>query len=116
MAPPGSSLEAAAAQLAFFALVKSLPPQRPCPTISKFVKKLEGLQEVILLHLFLAWLLFLWLKKDLLDNLLGFGPLQEWCSDGLRKTGPIKLMGKSPYDLVGKGISLFTSYPKRTRI
>eukprot|EP00253_Pinus_taeda_P029321 PITA_29321 len=48
MAPPGATPEAAVAQRAFSALVKSLPSQRPRPTISKFVKKLDVLQEVIL--------------------------------------------------------------------
>jgi len=33
-------------QRAFSNLVKSLPPQRPRPAISKFVKKLDILQEV----------------------------------------------------------------------
>ena len=48
MAPPDATPKAAAAQQAFSALVKSLPPQCPRPTISKFVKKLDVLQEVIL--------------------------------------------------------------------
>ena len=49
MVTPDANQEAAADQLAFFALVQSLPPQRPHPTISKFVKKLDGLQEFVLL-------------------------------------------------------------------
>lgn len=48
MAPLDATLEVATAQQAFFALVKSLPLQHPCPAISKFVKKLDVLQEVIL--------------------------------------------------------------------
>jgi len=46
MAPPEAPLKKVVLQHAFSALVRSLPPQRPHPTISKFVKKLNVLEEV----------------------------------------------------------------------
>lgn len=48
MAPPEAPPEEAAQQQAFSARINSLPPQRARPSISKFVKKIEGLQEVSL--------------------------------------------------------------------
>lgn len=48
MAPLKAPPEEAAQHQAFLALINSLPPQRAHPWISKFVKKIEGLQEVAL--------------------------------------------------------------------
>lgn len=46
MAPPDTPPEVADPQQAFSDLVKSLPPQRPRLALSKFIKKLDVLQEV----------------------------------------------------------------------
>ena len=48
MAPLEDPLEGVDTKQAFSNLVNSLPAQRPHPTVSKFVKKLDSLQEVLL--------------------------------------------------------------------
>jgi len=46
MAPSDPPLEGVDSQKAFSKLVKSLPPQRRRPALTRFVKKLDVLQEV----------------------------------------------------------------------
>lgn len=66
--PPNPPLDP---QSAFYALVKSLPPQRPRPALSKFMKKLDGLQEVQLPPALLPMAALSLAEKGLIGQFIG---------------------------------------------
>jgi len=82
MAPPDASPKVADPQQAFPDLVKSLPPQRPRPTVSNFIIKSDVLQEVNL-PLALPHMAALSLvEKGLIGQFTGLWPslktMQRW--------------------------------------
>ena len=82
MAPLDSPQEEIDPQKAFSNLVKSLPPQRPKPAISKFVKKLDVLQEVQLPPTLPHMATLSLAKKGLIGQFTGLWPsprtVQRW--------------------------------------
>ena len=107
MAPPVDSTEGADAQSAFSTLVKSLLTQCPRPSLSKFVKKLDSLQEVVLpptLPRMAALSLAEW---GLIGKFTGLWPSPKTVQRWIEKNWADKVSGKISIPFCGKGYYTF---------
>lgn len=90
MAPPNPPSEGADPQCAFSDLVKSLPSQRPRPTLTKFVKKLDVLQEVHLPPALPHMATLCLAEKGLIGQFTSIWLLQKLFKYGLKEIGLTK--------------------------
>jgi len=116
MTPPDAISEVAAAQQCFSDLVKSLPPQRPRPTISKFVKKLDVLQEVILSQVLPRMATLSLAEKGLIGQFTGLWPSLKTIQRWVEINWSDKIQGKIAFTFVGKGTLPSTLNLETTRI
>lgn len=107
MAPPEASPEEVTQQLAFSALVNSLPPQRTRPAISKFVKKIEGLQEVSLPPALPRMAALALAEKGLTGKFTGLWPSPKNFQRWVERNWADKIQGKIAIRFCGKGYFTF---------
>jgi len=107
MAPLDATPEAAAAQQAFTTLVKSLPPQRPRPAISKLLKKLDVLQEVILPPALPRMATLSLAERGLIGQFTGLWPSPKRAQRWIEQNWFDKIQGKISIHFCGKGYFTF---------
>ena len=89
---------------AFSALVKSLQPQRTRPTLSKFVKKLDGLQEVNLPPTLPRMAALSLAKRGLISQFTGLWPSLKTVQRWIERNWADKVNGKISIRFCGKRI------------
>lgn len=95
------------AQTAFSALVKSLPLQHPRPSLSKFVKKLDGLQEVVLPPSLPRMAALSIAERGLIGKFTGLWPSPKTVQRWIEKNWADKVRGKISIRFCGKGYYTF---------
>jgi hypothetical protein len=111
MASPESSPEETdilqAQQQAFSALVSSLPPQRNRPAVTKFVKKLDGLQEVALPPTAPRLAALALAERGLIGQFTGLWPSPKTVQRWVERNWLDKTQGKIAIRFCGKGFFTF---------
>lgn len=107
MAPPEAPPEEAALQQEFSALIKSLPAQRARPSVSKFVKKIEGLQEVSLPPSLPRKAALALVEKGLIRKFTGLWPSPKTVQRWVERNWADKTQGKISIRFCGKGYFTF---------
>lgn len=91
----------------FSALVKSLQPQRTRSTLSKFVKKLDGLQEVVLPPSIPRMAALSLAERGLIGQFTGLWPSPKTVQGWTERNWPDKVNGKISIRFCGKGYYTF---------
>jgi len=107
MAPPEVPPEEVAQQLAFSALVNSLLPQQTRPAISKFVKKIGGLQEVSLPPALPRMATLALAEKGLIGKFTSLWPSPKTIQRSVERNWADKIQGKIAIRFCGKGYFTF---------
>jgi len=102
--PPGGD---PALQQAFSNLIKSLPQQRPRPTASKFVKKLDVLQEVLLPPTIPRMAALSLAEKGLIGQFTGLWPSPKTVQRWVERNWADKTQGKISIRFCGRGYFTF---------
>jgi len=92
---------------AFSALVKSLQPQRTRPVLSKFVKKLDGLQEVVLPPSIPRMAALSLAEWGLIGQFSGLWPSPKTVQRWIERNWADKVNGKISIRFCGKGYYTF---------
>jgi len=107
MDPPDPSGGDPELQRAFSILVKSLPPQRPRPAATKFVKKLDVLQEVQLPPTIPRMATISLAEKGLIGKFTGLWPSPRTVQRWVERNWSDKIQGKISIRFCGRGYFTF---------
>lgn len=107
MAPPEVPPEEVALQHTFSTLVKSMPPHLARPIVSKFVRKLDGLQEVSLPPTLPRMATLALAEKGLIGRFTGLWPSPKIVQRWVERNWTDKIQGKISIRFCGKGYFTF---------